>query len=322
MVHTSGELKQYQSLSLESKIHISASRIKAWIKEYGEDGVYISFSGGKDSTVLMDIIRNQMGYNIPAVFVNVPTQYPELKEFAKTWDNVEFLQPSMSFYDICEKYGFPLISKEVAHKMHDWNSAHAHGKESYVDRQMEERYITKNGKTNQISVERYSFLRKAPFKISHMCCDKLKKEPLKKMENKYKLHPITATMACESALRKQHWIKEGCNAFNNKRPISNPMSFWTEQDVLQYINDYKLPICSVYGNVIEENGKFKTTGRDRTGCILCGFGCQRKDDTRFLQLKETHEKMYSLLDIMQNNGVTFREAIEWINEHGNFNIKL
>ena len=49
MVHTSGELKQYQSLSLESKIHISASRIKAWIKEYGEDGVYISFSGGKDS---------------------------------------------------------------------------------------------------------------------------------------------------------------------------------------------------------------------------------------------------------------------------------
>ena len=113
--HTLQELYQYQSLSLESKIRMTIQRIQGWIDYYGEDGVVISFSGGKDSTVLMDIIRNRMGYkNIPAVFVDVPTQYPELKQFALTWDNVEVLKPKISFMEVCEKYGFPLISKEVS----------------------------------------------------------------------------------------------------------------------------------------------------------------------------------------------------------------
>ena len=93
---------------------MTKERIRAWVNEYGEDGVYISFSGGKDSTVLMDIIRNDMEYNIPAVFVDVPTQYPELRDFVKTWDNVEILKPNISFMKVCEKYGFPLISKETA----------------------------------------------------------------------------------------------------------------------------------------------------------------------------------------------------------------
>ena len=117
------------------------------------------------------------------------------------------------------------------------------------------------------------------------------------------------------------------------------MSFWTEQDVLQYIKERSLPICSVYGDVVvdyeamgEMQGQsflfetgtepLKTTGCKRTGCMLCGFGCHMKDDTRFLQLKETHLKMYNLLDVVKNNGVTFREAIEWTNEHGNLNIKI
>ena len=117
--HTLEELKQYQSLSLDSKIYMTVARIKGWIREYGEDGVYISFSGGKDSTVLMDIIRNELGYNIPAVFVDVPTQFPELKEFALTWNNVEVLKPKISFMDVCKKYGFPLISKEVSGSVYD-----------------------------------------------------------------------------------------------------------------------------------------------------------------------------------------------------------
>lgn len=152
---------------------------------------------------------------------------------------------------------------------------------------------------------------------------------------------ITSTqMADESKQRAAQWIKFGCNGFSMKSPISNPMSFWTEQDVLQYIQTRKLPICSVYGEVVEDFeaeglmegqvtfGDFagdkilKTTGCKRTGCMLCGFGCHLNNDTRFLQLKQTHEKMYNLLDIVKNNGVTFREAIEWTNEHGNLNIKL
>ena len=114
MSHTIDELREKQALPLEVKIRLTEARIRAWVREYGEDGCYISFSGGKDSTVLMDIIRNRMGYNVPAMFVNVPTQFPELKQFAMTWDNVDIVNPKMSFMQVCEKYGFPLISKETA----------------------------------------------------------------------------------------------------------------------------------------------------------------------------------------------------------------
>ena len=113
--HTMTDLLQMQSLPLEAKIGMTRNRIKGWVNEFGTDGVYISFSGGKDSTVLLDIIRNECGYtDIPAVFVDVPTQYPELKEFATSFDNVTVLKPKISFMQVCEKYGFPLISKEVS----------------------------------------------------------------------------------------------------------------------------------------------------------------------------------------------------------------
>lgn len=94
---------------------MTARRINEWVNEFGEDGVYLSFSGGKDSTVLVHIIREVCGYkNIPFVFVDVPTQYPELKKFAQTFDNLVILKPKISFAEVCEKYGFPLFGKEIA----------------------------------------------------------------------------------------------------------------------------------------------------------------------------------------------------------------
>lgn len=113
--HTIDELHQWQALPLNVKILMAKERIRNCINEFGEDGVYLSFSAGKDSTVLGHIIREVCGYkNIPFVFVDVPTQYPELKEFAKTFDNLVILKPKISFAQVCEKYGFPMISKEVS----------------------------------------------------------------------------------------------------------------------------------------------------------------------------------------------------------------
>lgn len=184
------------------------------------------------------------------------------------------------------------------------------------------------------ALTKWRFLLDADFDVSNYCCDVMKKAPAKKYEKETGRKPITAQMAEESRLRETQWLLYGCNAFDSKkRPISNPMSFWTENDVLEYIVKNNLKICSVYGEVqtvggqlyldIDGVAKYETTGAKRTGCMLCGFGCHLDDDpNRFEILKQFHPKMYKLLDSCTNNGVTFREAIEWINEKGNLNIKL
>ena len=191
---------------------------------------------------------------------------------------------------------------------------------------------------------RYKFFLEAPFEISNQCCNIMKKNPAHNYHKQTGRNPITAQMASESRLRTQKWLQNGCNAFNTTIPTSNPMSFWTEQDILLYIKLHNLPICSVYGDVVidydkadiiegqmdisdflddgkelfdKDNLPLKTTGCSRTGCCLCGFGChlEKKGEGRFELLKETHPGIYGLLDVCKNNGVTMREAIEWTNKH-------
>lgn len=343
--HTISDLQQMQSLPLSAKIRMTCYRIRQWVDEYGTDGCYVSFSGGKDSTVLLDIVRNECGYkDIPAVFVDVPTQYPELRDFAKKYDNIIILRPHISFMEVCEKYGFPLISKDVSQAVFDVKTqARLSGRE-YRDAPLWHRNFDENSeyckKYPQYSDARYDYFFDADFDISHKCCNVMKKDPAKKYEKETGRKAILGIMTEESQLRRTSWLKYGCNAFNSKRPTSRPMSFWKEQDVLEYIVKKELPICSVYGDVVEDHNvdgqlegqiklweerpTYKTTGCKRTGCMLCGFGCHldKPGEGRFERLKETHPKMYGLLDVCKNNGVTFREAIEWTNEHGNLDIKL
>ena len=114
----------------------------------------------------------------------------------------------------------------------------------------------------------------------------MKKLPAKEYEKRTGRKPILAIMASESRLRKTHYLKNGCNAFNLKDPQSQPMGFWTEQDVLEYIVKYNLKIASVYGEIKQdENGKYYTTGVKRTGCMFCMFGVHReKTPNRFEQM--------------------------------------
>ena len=112
--HDIGELQIYQAYSLERKIQLTCERIQAWY-EWWDGQVYISFSGGKDSTVLLDLVRNECGYkDVPAVFVDTGLEYPEIRDFVKTFDNVIWLKPKMNFKQVIKKYGYPFISKEVS----------------------------------------------------------------------------------------------------------------------------------------------------------------------------------------------------------------
>lgn len=106
-------LKDLQAMPLDMKVAHTKARIREWVSEYGIDGVFVSFSGGKDSTVLLHIAR-QMYPDIKAVFVDTGLEYPEIRKFVKTFDNVEMLRPKMRFDEVIKKYGYPIISKEIA----------------------------------------------------------------------------------------------------------------------------------------------------------------------------------------------------------------
>ena len=148
------------------------------------------------------------------------------------------------------------------------------------------------GEKSQYSQERWAFLLDADFKISDRCCYHMKKSPLKRFGKQSGLYPIVATMAEEGRQRKSAWLKTGCNAFEGNIQ-SKPMSFWTEQDVLQYIDIMGLEVAPVYGNLLYSNGKYYFDGCQRTGCIFCGFGCHLEHEpNRFQRLKETHPKLY------------------------------
>lgn len=101
--HVISDLYQMQSLPLNAKISMTQRRIREWVDEYGEDGVYISFSGGKDSTVLLNIAR-KLYPNIRAVFVDTGLEYPEIRAFVKGFDNVDWIRPKLTFREVIGKY--------------------------------------------------------------------------------------------------------------------------------------------------------------------------------------------------------------------------
>lgn len=297
------ELKFLQSLPLERKIEMTAERIDGWYQHY--DGkVAVSFSGGKDSTVLLDIARNHWrGHkDIKAVFVDTGLEYPEIRQFVKTFDNIDIIRPKMRFDEVIKKYGYPVISKEVSECVSQGKISLKTGKYSYRLEQLNGTAKNNNGDKSLYNFKKYEPLLYTNFIIAHNCCVVMKKAPAHQYAKENKIKFITAEMACESRLRTQKWLKNGCNGFDLQYPKSTPMAFWTEQDVLEYIYKNNLSIAEPYGEVIEtecqytfdgEHCKYATTGCDRTGCMFCAFGAHlEKGKTRFQRLKKTHPKQY------------------------------
>jgi hypothetical protein len=181
-------------------------RIKQW-HDYYDGKIYVSFSGGKDSTVLLHQVR-KLYKNTPAVFVDTRVEYPEVKTFVKTIDNVISIKPSLLFKDIINKYGYPIISKENSKKIYELrNTRSAYWRHSLL-------HGNRNG--NSMLPKKWQFLEFAPFNISEKCCYYLKKKPFLQYEKQTKYMPIIGTMASDSSLRKTQWLRNGCNVFNTK----------------------------------------------------------------------------------------------------------
>jgi 3'-phosphoadenosine 5'-phosphosulfate sulfotransferase (PAPS reductase)/FAD synthetase len=311
VVHDEKRLKELQALPLERKILISQTRIIEWYQHY--DGkVCVSFSGGKDSTVLLHLVHT-IYPDVPAVYSNTGLEYPEIRQFAVK-QNAIIVTPEVKYFNVLRDYGYPLISKDVAETIY---YARRLRDDSHEDREViqnkktikgddvvyeytkgdQPRYILGGYQSAESNTERSQYqmfkwlplAQELPVMIHSYCCNAIKKAPLKKWMHVNGSKPYIGILASESRVRRAAWVKTGCNAFDSRAPRSMPMSFWTEQDVLSYIVKYGLEIASVYGKIVsraingceyepvnEMTGEIRNnlacTGCERTGCIWCGFG--------------------------------------------------
>jgi hypothetical protein len=181
----------------------------------------------------------------------------------------------MRFDEVIKNYGYPAISKAVSHVV-DIARRNPYGRVA--------QNMFSAEKKGRFAYHKWQFLIDAPFCISDKCCNVMKKKPSEKYAKETGRKPILGTLAEESALRYSSWIKHGCNSFQGKKPNSQPLSFWTEQDILLYLKKYNVPYCSVYGDIVytdsegfeyatslAEDAPLKTTGCSRTGCIFCMY---------------------------------------------------
>ena len=168
--YTRQDLRIMQEWPLEQKIRVTQAKILEWYHHYGGK-VAVSFSGGKDSTVLLDLARRAFP-DLPAVFVDTGLEYPEIREFVKAVPNVTLLRPEMPFSKVLETYGYPVVSKEVARRVHyarqgsSWALRHLNG-------------FNSDGTPSKFNTRymKWRVLLDAPFLISDRCCAVMKERP-------------------------------------------------------------------------------------------------------------------------------------------------
>lgn len=291
---TAKELKERQGWTLDQKIYHSLEVIDAFYQRLNGQ-VYISFSGGKDSTVLLWLAR-KLYPNIKAVFCNTGNEYPDIVYFVRKMQsdgaNIEIIYPKIKPQEVMSTYGFPLVSKETSEKVWYAKNRPDSVRAKYALGEKQSKYYC--------IAKKYLYLVQEQYDIHSACCDKLKKQPFALYKKETKESPIMGTMASESKRRENKYIQMGsCNVFHEKGGgKSMPLSIWLEQDIWDCIEKYNIPIAEIYKK-----------GANRTGCMFCGYGCQFKNDNRLQLVYDLYPKWYNKFMNYTNNGVTYREAM-------------
>lgn len=309
---TMEDLTRLKALPVAQKIPLTLRRIEQFYN-HNKGEVYIAFSGGKDSTVLAELVWS-LYPDVVGVFSNTGLEYPEIVKFVKKRQsegrNIVIVKPKMSFKQVIDKYGWAVVSKVQSMAISRYNN----GSDEVKHYRKYGGINKKTGKKDTAGTisKKHQYLLDAPFKISDSCCEALKKSPFKVYYKESGNAPIVGTMTHESKLRRDNYLEYGCNAFDKAIPMSTPMAFWNENDVLSFIVDNNIDYCrEIYGDIVptssmkqmdmfNEDTKedMKCTGQDRTGCMWCMFGLEQETkkgcgENRFTRMKKTHPKHHN-----------------------------
>lgn len=238
-------------------------KIKSVIGQYGEDNFCISFSGGKDSTVLSWLIDEALpGNRIPRVYADTGIELNMVRDFVydlqKTDDRIVIIKPSTPIKPMLERDGYPFKSKEYSRVLATYRRS---GETKWVKSRWD-----KSGQTNRRfvfpEILRYQFTQDSSFKlkVSAKCCDRLKKKPfaLWQKENNRPLG-IVGIMAKEGGQR----ASARCQVFRNNTlwhfqplvPVTKAWENWL-------IAEHNISICDIYK---------PPYNFERTGCKGCPF---------------------------------------------------
>ena len=191
---------------------------------------------------------------------------------------------------VIQEFGFPVLSKEIAAKIEllanpsERNKTVRHaiitgetgeygGNQTNSRMKMSEKWLKKfAGYANEEEGTHYCI---APFKVSSKCCYYLKEKPCDDWAKEHNSVPFLGLMASEGGRRAKALMLNGCNYFGESAIRSCPFAIFNREDVLQLALDLKVPVPEVYGEIVRgTDGILRTTGAQRTGCSMCGFGIQ------------------------------------------------
>lgn len=300
---------QKQSVDYEVKVEMSKARITAFIEEATKRGYNTHVSvGGLDSIVLAYLIRS-MGYDIPLVSASTLEDISIQKVHREL--GCIMVKPLKPKVKILQEEGFPVLSKRIANKINtianptEKNKTVRHaiitgecGEQGHyaTDSKMKLplTYLKLFGGLDEEG-RKLGYQAPTDFKVSHKCCYYLKEAPCDNWAKEHNSVPFLGLMASEGGQRADALEEHGCNYFGKTTARSCPFAFYYHSDVIHLAVDLKVHIPEIYGDVIIEkiDGKeiYRTTGEQRTGCSMCGFGIQLESRPhRFDRLYERNPK--------------------------------
>lgn len=300
------QFMQKQSLPYEAKkVHAAkvAYEFRDWAIENNKN-LCVSI-GGLDSLTLYKFLIS-LGIDATPVSVSVLEDI-SIQKIHRLTPGIVILKPYMSKVDVIKKHGFPIISKEKAGKIQmlqnpsEKNKTVRHaimtgetgkqgGFRTGTRMRLPQKWLDLFGGPENCKYG--TNYKTAPFKVSNKCCYYLKEKPCNDWQKKNNMVPYLGLMASEGGQREKALFKNGCNYFGKTTVRSCPFAIFSRQDLLQLAIELDVQVPEIYGTIEKkENGTLFTTGAQRTGCSMCGFGIHiEKRPHRFDRLRETNPK--------------------------------